>query len=502
MRLHEFTVANFRILQDLTLDFRRTSPLDSDQLGDLQRAYRLDFLAGVNGTGKSTALHLLGRLFAALDNRLALPFIAPVTLTYSLDVKGEEHTVAISTLPPRDVANPTDADLVLRHTVTSALRGEVASGIGTPIDTNYLPERIVLYTSGDEPGWLASINEASGQAERAAASEVTLQERIIYLQTHRLPAVVLCGLLASRRRVREDDPTKEILRDVLDSLHINALVGFSIRCRIHQGLIQPSQFEAIDQLRAAADRITRHGADDLLFFDLTKDRPLSPNGADRHHIHRLYENELQLFQQLSLLYEHAPFADAPLQEISLFLTRSRSEGEVQPLLHLYEWLSDGEHSFLARMALFALFRTPNVLILLDEPEVHFNDVWKREIVNTLHQIMAGQRSHALITTHSSITITDVPKEHILLMRRDGAHTHESAGLSPTVQTFGADPSDVIVHVFGSPHASGARSVRFIRDRIQAAPTITDLENLRAGIAPGYWRYRVQLEIAQRRSAAR
>src|SRR5690606_11404497 len=136
----------------------------------------------------------------------------------------------------------------------------------------------------------------------------------------------------------------------------------------------------------------------------------------------------------------------------------------EPMLQLYDWLSDGEQSFLGRMALFALFRAPNMLIMLDEPEVHFNDIWKREIVNMLDQIMSGQASHAVITTHSSIALTDVRREDILVLHRKGQLATDQVIITePSINTLGADPSDILVHVFRSHSASGERSVRFIRE---------------------------------------
>jgi len=144
------------------------------------------------------------------------------------------------------------------------------------------------------------------------------------------------------------------------------------------------------------------------------------------------------------------------------------------------------------MALFALFRAQNLLILLDEPEVHFNDVWKREIVNMLDQIMDGYVSHALITTHSSIALTDVSPESIMkLEREDGA----LYAVRPRIQTFAADPSDIMMHIFNAQHANGERSSRFIRT-IEAQSDPAQLTQLMDMTAPGYWRYRIRRQIGR------
>lgn len=219
----------------------------------------------------------------------------------------------------------------------------------------------------------------------------------------------------------------------------------------------------------------------------------------------LYNSPITLFRNLYRLYEHRPFYDPPLQEINLFFKRVIGKGDdtavdesevpkTETILQLFDWLSDGERSFLARMALFALFRADDLLILLDEPEVHFNDVWKREIVHTLDQIMQGHASHALITTHSSITLTDVPSQDVIVLQRvDGATTGADVVSDRKFQTFGADPSDIMVHVFGTQSASGEHSRRFIRREIGNRNTVNELDELAAIVAPGYWRYRIQLE---------
>ncbi|HRE19020.1 MAG TPA: AAA family ATPase, partial [Rhodocyclaceae bacterium] len=50
----------------------------------------------------------------------------------------------------------------------------------------------------------------------------------------------------------------------------------------------------------------------------------------------------------------------------------------------YEELSDGEQMLLGRMALFHLLQgQQDALLLLDEPETHFNDKWKREIIDII-----------------------------------------------------------------------------------------------------------------------
>jgi predicted ATP-binding protein involved in virulence len=167
-------------------------------------------------------------------------------------------------------------------------------------------------------------------------------------------------------------------------------------------------------------------------------------------------------------------------------------------LHLLEWLSDGEQSFLGRLCLFTLLGTTEALILLDEPEVHFNDYWKRQIVYLLDAALTGRQSHVLITSHSSITLTDVPREDIMILQRDANFTSHAS--HPGMQTFAADPSDIMVHVFGAPVAAGAQSVARIETALKAEPgqdpstRREELQKLLDIVGPGYWSYRIRREL--------
>jgi ABC-type transport system involved in cytochrome c biogenesis ATPase subunit len=69
MKLERFYIGDYRVLQTLNLDFERLADHHFWINDDNPPAYALDFLVGVNGTGKSTVLRLLGRLFGLLHWR-------------------------------------------------------------------------------------------------------------------------------------------------------------------------------------------------------------------------------------------------------------------------------------------------------------------------------------------------------------------------------------------------------------------------------------------------
>lgn len=522
MKLIKFYIDQYRVLRDIGINFERTD----DDLMKSHQGYALDFLAGVNGTGKTTVLQILAKLFNTLQTEI-YNFPIPVELIYSIQKPtGEDEIITVSNIEPDDQEYSNNK---LVHTIDEL---DPSSAKMRP---KSLPTQVVVYTTGSETAWCQELGLAEDFIPEAQigvyvdnAEEATnryLQELpghqpsevpedvesnfnsdniVLFIYEERFPLVTLCGLLASLKDKLDQDKDEQVLQPVLEAIEINGMRNFSLRIRKHQDLTLPFQLEIIQRLEEVADQVNQIGADRLLLFNV--DQQLEKYQDNKSNsIFGIYGTSITLFKHLNLLYEHRPYYDAPLQEVNVFLRKrgpkseSEKNGGDEPstMLHLLDWLSDGERSFLGRMALFALFRAENLLIILDEPEVHFNDVWKREVVHMLDQIMAGCASHAIISTHSSIALTDVQQNDILVFRRFGQYVEgDDAVRSPNIRTLGADPSDIMVHVFGTQFASGEHSVRYIREQIGKSASRQELEELQKSIAPGYWHYRVQLEMEQ------
>ncbi len=127
----------------------------------------------------------------------------------------------------------------------------------------------------------------------------------------------------------------------------------------------------------------------------------------------------------------------------------------------YDWLSDGERMYLGRMALFHLLAgEDDALMILDEPETHFNDVWKREIVDIIDSSLRDNVIDVIISTHSSIGLTDVFDTEITLLRRSPADGTIAVVRTP-MQTFGASPSEIMWGVFEAKEVVGQRATEFL-----------------------------------------
>lgn len=167
----------------------------------------------------------------------------------------------------------------------------------------------------------------------------------------------------------------------------------------------------------------------------------------------------------------------------------------------YDWLSDGERVFLGRMALFQLLAgQDDALFILDEPETHFNDVWKREIVDIIDDSLRDDASEVVIATHSSIALTDVFDEEIVLLRKEDGNTVATNVRTPT---FGADPSEIMVNVFGAEDSIGKRALEFLERWLNKDWTPDErelLERIVKNVGPGLHRSELR-EILRELNAA-
>lgn len=487
---------NHKVLHELTLNFSDRS----EQIFD--RRYGLHFLVGVNGTGKSTLMRALFEIFRRVQ-RGEEPLFR-FHLEYELGVGAERRDCLISNWD---------------GTLTYQVRGqETREGL--------LPERTLAFTSGAEREWLPHravlTTPKPGSAhtiEKLSGAERFLRERpghmgtavaeqngansglVRLIHSESLPIVVLAGWLsesAAAQQREQDDGTlhERPLADVFKAARFQGLAGFSLRFRLPTDG-DSSERTTMAELARFAVRRLRQGAERLLVFDLTQ------SGLARK-ILEPFGSGFAFFEAVERLSQARGDEPALLQEVNLFLERQPPEVvQSQPTpepekLHLFDWLSDGERSFLGRMGLFSILGDMESLIILDEPEVHFNDYWKRQIVYYMDQALRNhpKRSHVLITTHSTMALTDAHSDEVLVLDRKGAHTGQAT--DPGVETFAADPSDLLVSVFDAEQSAGRYTVKVINDMLTKDPggeqRKSRLTALAEATAPGYWNYRIRREL--------
>lgn len=180
-----------------------------------------------------------------------------------------------------------------------------------------------------------------------------------------------------------------------------------------------------------------------------------------------------------------------MEDVTLTIKRlsrtTSADGEPDDVVITFDLLSDGEQMLLGRTALlFLLQQQHGALLLLDEPETHFNDVWKREIIDLVDDaILKTTSAQVIVATHTSLALTDVFSSEIVRLVRRGECIEAD---SPAFPTFGSDPGRILLHVFGSPDVIGARAAEFLREKLKKEWTAEEravLERLVNEIGSGW-----------------
>lgn len=91
---------------------------------------------------------------------------------------------------------------------------------------------------------------------------------------------------------------------------------------------------------------------------------------------------------------------------------------------LIKSFSDGEHQFLHTMGICLMLKNRSTLLLLDEPETHFNPDWRSKFIHTLKKCLefggwSNLMKDILITTHSPFIISDCKKERVKWFQKEG-----------------------------------------------------------------------------------
>lgn len=381
------------------------------------------------------------------------------------------------------------------------------------------------------PGWTEEdeatvVMDGGTFGEEASRTMATVEQeskpadlfrRPLLLEPVMMTAALLAVVLqdAEARRKGQADGA---LAAMFEKAGWQRFIGVRLRLNLDRAAAAPRALLARihDAIRLAGECITQpHPGKALrsLYFDIDGARPTNAVLLDAA---RLDEGVVTQGQALyALLGEPKDTAferfgallnwlrHGVLEDIELFIRRNDKPEEESltdlsdaGVLRLSEF-SDGERLVLARWALFQLLaRQDDALLLLDEPETHFNDAWKREIVQVVDTAMGGDASQVLIATHSAIVLSDVFDDEVVLIRK---HDGQSTADAVADHTFATDPSSLMMTVFGADDSIGARAQQRIEAFMQAAagktdPTAANVQQLQVLIhrlGTGFYRTELQ-----------
>ncbi|PHA06678.1 hypothetical protein COE65_24945 [Bacillus sp. AFS051223] len=107
-------------------------------------------------------------------------------------------------------------------------------------------------------------------------------------------------------------------------------------------------------------------------------------------------------------------------------------------------LSSGEITMLFRFLPLLMEVDNNSIILIDEPETHLHPIWTQQFISYLVDMFHEFHAHFILATHSPLIITDLPIECIVGLEKYGNKVKQRL---PDENTLGGDPSDLLKEVF-------------------------------------------------------
>lgn len=520
MRLHKLWIHEYLNLRDLEILFNNDSP---SRYGSTN----IRFFVGTNGSGKSNALEAFGLIFGHLA-RMQVP-----DLDFDLEYTMGNQAIRIT--------NQLDRDPVIRRfckNLDAAVLVKPASEAGwneshlqldwAP-DSATFPARVVGYSTGPTSGlagalvqsaerylrenYHAQMLEIGLQADDPRQIEASLRESLdaelgsildnptsLFLDSSDALFAVLSLLLFDENHIQ--GPFADCRRILLEKVGLDQtqpLLSFSIcMSRDRLSSLTDSARELIQTCMglaaASRDRAGNQTFDPWslrLVFDVTE--------GLRTSLLSIFGTPRELFERL-LGWKRRGALSSP----ALVLNK---DGVGDVLLDAS--LSDGEFLMLGRYAVLVHMRElPHVLVLLDEPETHFNDAWKVDLVKDIRDLLdvteAGTdgrlyESDVIIATHSDLTLTDAAPTQVYLFAKDGPATSTDASSvtvrSSVVSSFAAGRAEIAREYFKCPQVVGS----FAQEIVDSLLKSTNPETIRSHIAtmgPGYSRFALMNRLAE------
>lgn len=535
MRLRKLWLGNYNNLKDVEINFNSTD--------SMYGSTSLRFFIGINGSGKSNALEAIGLIFShlAADANPGIDF----DIEYELREQIIRITTRLDKVATTRITQIGAALLIRPVTEKKWTRKHLRTGWGTSGE-GIIPGRVVGYSTGPTSGLQRALSGSIEKLVKGALGDFEEEQRpkgidptewianrealradlnrhyeayldnpaTIFLGSDDalcavLPLLAHEGLPGSKRQVHLARRTKLLMRINLDTKE--PLLAFSLRIAgdWQQRLTAERETRLLNLLKLAKVRmpidqqitgeavsLTSTLPDFYAVFDLDKDfrqKKLQDSG--------LMPTPLLFFEEL-LAWKR----QGALQEIRLVVKKKGLDD-----LLLVSSLSDGEFLYLGRYALLLMLRDiSDCLVLLDEPETHYNDQWKVELVKDITGLLniksiksdgSHIRNEVIIATHSDLTLSDADPQQVYIFAetevplKDGNTAKRVSISTPTVSPFAASRGDISKGLFQTSNSIGTYSKEKIESALSKGEK-KEIEELLDVVGTGFYRFRLREKLAQ------
>lgn len=393
----------------------------------------------------------------------------------------------------------------------------------------YLPDLVVAYSSGENeilslPFIKNRLINFDKYCEDYKKNKIYSEPEssLIYIDEGMSQAVLLAALLF------EDDKTLKPLKEELGILKLQSFTIHLINQRLNQEIEiteKPLLFHIeniLEQLKKCASS----------WFTQLKD--ILGEGGRIHSVTSLdfyvdeatktafkkhFNSSFELFRFFQVLYElnsnivsesikedvysskgfytkgKLPVA-APIDTVFHFLDYKilkKIKGEKKPKALLLREFSDGEQQFLHTIGICLMLKERRTLLLLDEPETHFNPAWRSKFIKVLNDsIESGSKGKEynvhllkdiLLTSHSPFIISDCLPDNVILFEKEEngkTSAKKVSELENSFNTYGTSVELILDKLFNYDQSIGDLSFSEIENiNIDDINTIEEIANAKA-----------------------
>lgn len=149
----------------------------------------------------------------------------------------------------------------------------------------------------------------------------------------------------------------------------------------------------------------------------------------------------------------------------------------------YKGLSDGEHQFIQVVSMILMMEENGCLFLLDEPDTHYNPLWRSQLVNTINNVVKYKTikkkerlrlQEIILTTHSPFVISDLRQKNVYIFKKE----KNIVKYAPChFQTYGASSSIILDEIFGKSDSISEMAKQELKTLIGKIKTLSQLSEV-------------------------
>ncbi len=414
---------------------------------------------GLNGSGKSKLLEILATIFFELDrvwrnaNRTKPKVKANFRLEYHLLASPKFKAVVIEGRAGKPLKVSADGNFLNQTELLLIMPSNV---VGYSSGHNETISKLFHDLRKDELTHLLKDVNLGNKGDRELS-------RTLFLDRDSTKLLLLTAYIFGGQNGRDGLPSanssKKLLILFSKFIRLQQLISFQLVIDTDSRritLTQPME-QVLEKLKRCALMVNSNDKGkariyemDFLLCEQSKKAFVKEFVTAQDFFEQLYEiYSLNLISSGKNKIHHV--FSIPERELKVLINHPYAETE-------YLNLSDGEHQFIQVFTSLAYFAKKDSIFLLDEPESHFNPVWRAKFVLVMDELLTAKQksSEFLISTHSPYLVSACKSKNVTIFKREEGRIF---CVQPKKETYGGTFDSLLRELFEvvSPIAEHSRA---------------------------------------------